>query len=169
MWGKIVIPMYRLWLHGLYAPQCPLSPKRPINLISLSLSLSHLPSRARKVYVPWEKIYMPRACGHALMSSHAFCWLSNNPYDRHESFQFFNWFPFFFCLLRPFFIIEQNAPKSSKWVCLFHNFPGGTTLQDIFSFFHRNPLPCLIWPGPDDQRFHQVSRQKLCAVKQYFL
>ena len=35
-----IIPMYRLWLHGLYglyAPRCPLSPKRLINLISLSL------------------------------------------------------------------------------------------------------------------------------------
>ena len=40
MWGKTIIPMYRLWLnglHGLYGPRCPLSPKRPINLISLSL------------------------------------------------------------------------------------------------------------------------------------
>ena len=39
MWGKIIIPMYRLWLHGLYGlygPRCLLSPKRPINLISLS-------------------------------------------------------------------------------------------------------------------------------------
>ena len=38
MWGKIIIPIYRLWLHGLYGlygPRCPLSPKRPINLISL--------------------------------------------------------------------------------------------------------------------------------------
>ena len=50
MWGKIIIPMYRLWLHGLYGPRCPLSPKRPINLISLlvcrriyaSLSLNEL-------------------------------------------------------------------------------------------------------------------------------
>ena len=42
MWGKIIIPMYRLWLHslyGLYGPRCPLSPKREINLISLSLLL----------------------------------------------------------------------------------------------------------------------------------
>ena len=42
MWGKIIIPMYRLWLnglYGLYGPRCPLSSKRPINLISLSLSL----------------------------------------------------------------------------------------------------------------------------------
>ena len=41
MWGKIIIPMYRLWLnglYGLYGPRCPLSSKRPINLISLSLS-----------------------------------------------------------------------------------------------------------------------------------
>ena len=43
MWGKIIIPMYRLWLNGLYelyGPRCPLFSKRPINLISLSLSLS---------------------------------------------------------------------------------------------------------------------------------
>ena len=42
MWGKIIIPMYRLWLnglYGLYGPRCPPSSKRPINLISLSLSL----------------------------------------------------------------------------------------------------------------------------------
>ena len=42
MWGKIIIPMYRLWLNGLcglYGPRRPLSSKRPINLISLSLSL----------------------------------------------------------------------------------------------------------------------------------
>ena len=42
MWGKIIIPMYRLWLnglYGLYGPRCPLSSKRPINLISLSLSI----------------------------------------------------------------------------------------------------------------------------------
>ena len=39
MWGKIIIPMYRLWLnslYGLYGPWCPLSSKRLINLISLS-------------------------------------------------------------------------------------------------------------------------------------
>ena len=42
MWGKIIIPMYRLWLnglYGLYGPRCPLSSKRPINLISLSLRI----------------------------------------------------------------------------------------------------------------------------------
>ena len=41
MWGKIIIPIYRLWLnglYGLYGPRCPLFSKRPINLISLSLS-----------------------------------------------------------------------------------------------------------------------------------
>ena len=45
MWGKIIIPMYRLWLnglYGLYGPRCPLFSKRPINLISLSLSVSLL-------------------------------------------------------------------------------------------------------------------------------
>ena len=41
MWGKIMIPMYRLWLHGsygLYGPRCPLSPERPLNLITHSLT-----------------------------------------------------------------------------------------------------------------------------------
>ena len=40
MWRKIIISMYRLWLHslyGLYGPRCPMSPKRPIDLISLCL------------------------------------------------------------------------------------------------------------------------------------
>ena len=40
MWGKITIPMYRLWLlglYGLYGPRCPLSPERPLNLITHSL------------------------------------------------------------------------------------------------------------------------------------
>ena len=34
MWGKIMIPMYRLWLqglYGLYGPRCPLSPETPLN------------------------------------------------------------------------------------------------------------------------------------------
>ena len=42
MWGKIIIPMYRLWLngsYGLYGPWCPLFSKRPINLISIYLSI----------------------------------------------------------------------------------------------------------------------------------
>ena len=49
MWGKIIIPMYKLWLHGLYGlygARCSLSPKRPINLISLSLS------------TPWQFDYL---------------------------------------------------------------------------------------------------------------
>ena len=42
MWGKIMIPMYALWLHGLYGlygPRCPLSPERLLNLITHSLDL----------------------------------------------------------------------------------------------------------------------------------
>ena len=41
MWGKIMILMYRLRLHGiygLYGPRCPLSPERPLNLITHSLT-----------------------------------------------------------------------------------------------------------------------------------
>ena len=46
MRGKIIIPMYRLWLnglYGLYGPRCFLFSKRPINLISLSLSPQIVP------------------------------------------------------------------------------------------------------------------------------
>ena len=49
MWGKIIIPMYRLrlnGLYGLYGPRCPLFSKRPINLISLSLSLGAYTKRS---------------------------------------------------------------------------------------------------------------------------
>ena len=41
MRGKIIIPMYRLWLHALYGqygPQCPLIPKKADKL-KLSISL----------------------------------------------------------------------------------------------------------------------------------
>ena len=33
---KVIIPMYRLWLHGLYGPHCLLSPERQLNLITHS-------------------------------------------------------------------------------------------------------------------------------------
>ena len=41
MWGKILIPMYRLCLYGLYGlygPQCLLFPERLLNLITHSLT-----------------------------------------------------------------------------------------------------------------------------------
>ena len=43
LWGKIMIPMYRLWLHslfGLYGPWCPLSPQ---NAVKLNHSPTHCP------------------------------------------------------------------------------------------------------------------------------
>ena len=46
--------MYRLWLsglYGLYGPRCPLSSKRPINLISLSLSV------LAYIFPWWRKLY----------------------------------------------------------------------------------------------------------------
>ena len=33
-----MIPMHRLWLHGLYGPRCLLSPERPLNWITHSLT-----------------------------------------------------------------------------------------------------------------------------------
>ena len=45
MWGKVMIPMYRLWLHSLYGlcgPRYPLSKKKPINLITHSLWIWYL-------------------------------------------------------------------------------------------------------------------------------
>ena len=55
--------MYRLWLnglYGLYGPRCPLSSKRPINLISLSLTLSHVLVLIKQTIVsrPWFIIKM---------------------------------------------------------------------------------------------------------------
>ena len=41
MWWKVMIPMYKLWLHGLYRlyrPWCPMSSKRLLNLITHSLT-----------------------------------------------------------------------------------------------------------------------------------
>ena len=40
---RCIISMYRLWLHGLYrlyGPRCPLSPGRPLNLITHSLTIT---------------------------------------------------------------------------------------------------------------------------------
>ena len=54
-------------------------------------------------------------------------------YNRHESFQFFNWFPFFLSP-KTIFIIDQYAPKCSKWVFLFQNFPGYPPAK-YFQFF----------------------------------
>ena len=45
MWGKIMIPIYRLWLHGsygLYGPRCPLFPEKLLNLITHSLTCAML-------------------------------------------------------------------------------------------------------------------------------
>ena len=61
MWGKIIIPMYRLWLHGiygLYGPGCPLSPKRPINLISLSLAPLDVQQHSHWPVWPLEKFLL---------------------------------------------------------------------------------------------------------------
>ena len=47
MWGKIMIPMHMIYLHGLYGlsgPRCPLSPERLLNLITHSLTHSDHPS-----------------------------------------------------------------------------------------------------------------------------
>ena len=49
MWGKIIIPMYRLWLHGLYGlygPRCPLS------LLKTVLSLICVHYRAGSLSLP---------------------------------------------------------------------------------------------------------------------
>ena len=77
MWGKIIIPMYGLWLnglYGLYGPRCPLSSKRPINLISLSLSWKNvcvnnlvkmlsLGVRCKKYYIKsWGKLASFKYC-----------------------------------------------------------------------------------------------------------
>ena len=63
MWGKIIIPMYSLWLnglYGLYGPRCPLFSKRPINLISLSLiSAVEFPKLVKIAFSDWNKSLDP--------------------------------------------------------------------------------------------------------------
>ena len=62
MWGKIMIPMYSLWLHSLYGlngPRCPLSPERLLNIITYSLTgYSGVPN-SRTYWNKWtlDKIY----------------------------------------------------------------------------------------------------------------
>ena len=60
MWGKIMIPMYRLWLHGLYGlhgPRCPLSPKGLLNLITRSLTPRFWSGQSRDLWL--NKIRIP--------------------------------------------------------------------------------------------------------------
>ena len=55
--------MYRLWLHGLYGlygPRCPLSPKRPIDLIS-PLSLNPSMDKKNIRYKVWDEMTFPFA------------------------------------------------------------------------------------------------------------
>ena len=77
MWGKIIIPIYRLWLHGLYGlygPCCLLSPERLLNFITHSLThslnivfivLSAVESwlypcaREGRVHVSWSLLWSP--------------------------------------------------------------------------------------------------------------
>ena len=76
MWGKIIIPIYRLWLnglYGLYGPRCPLSSKRPINLISLSLYCAIIGRSTNMAFV--HIIY--RWPGHISAHSFAFDYLVN--------------------------------------------------------------------------------------------
>ena len=60
MWGKIMIPMYRLWLHGLYGlygPRCPMSPERLLNLITHSLDLV-MPFVNSDLFQDWIRIWI---------------------------------------------------------------------------------------------------------------
>ena len=59
VWGKIMIPMYRLYLrglYGLYGPWCPMVPKRPLNLITHSLtSPSQLYHDLNPLHLHWSR------------------------------------------------------------------------------------------------------------------
>ena len=57
MWGKIMIPMYRLWLHGLhglYGPWCLLSPK---GCWRGSLVIWHINLNQKSIFYAAEMIY----------------------------------------------------------------------------------------------------------------
>ena len=57
--------------------------------------------------------------------------------------------------------MHQNAPNE---LFLFQNFPGDTPLQNIFSFFNRNPLPCLI---DVEDRSHETVLWRVCSHNKY--
>ena len=78
IWGKIMIPVYGLWLHGLYGlyrPRSPLSPERPLNLSTHSLVppdlQSHIIAASRlfqNIINLWKPIHLPYPyCCTALM------------------------------------------------------------------------------------------------------
>ena len=51
-----MIPMYSLWLDGLYGPRCPLSPERQLNLITHSLAYSDRIWNKRDIFLEYIKI-----------------------------------------------------------------------------------------------------------------
>ena len=85
MWGKIIIPMYRLWLnglYGLYGPRCPLFSKRPINLISLSPPIcEHIEPRTKfcvtlLVFISYSYMLWLLECSHESGRCHAIMFFS---------------------------------------------------------------------------------------------
>ena len=94
MWGKIIIPMYRLWLnglYGLYGPRCPLSSKRPINLISLSLGqhwcrwvLLSFHAFVRPSNHPWAWVCVLHTKRLEEMAYNLACWCIQMAYTQHS-------------------------------------------------------------------------------------
>ena len=76
MWRKIMIPVYRLWLHclyGLYGPHCLLSPERLLDLIThwLLASLGH--------QQPWYWLHTPVE---ERLKMQLYCFASKNIFCR---------------------------------------------------------------------------------------
>ena len=80
MWVNIIVPMYRLWLHslyGLYGPHHPLSPERPLNLIThfivdkivwLSISFAYIDALTIGVFFLSFHITITLAIGKSCLS-----------------------------------------------------------------------------------------------------
>ena len=73
MWGNIMISMYRLWLHGLYGPRCPLSPERLLNLITHTLpNLSGSNVLMGKIFI-WVLVLLKHWLCARLWHLHCYC------------------------------------------------------------------------------------------------
>ena len=100
VWGKIMIPMYRLWLHhlyGLYGPRCLLSPEMPLNLITHFVSWTSwrklqwymvmIDSYGSKCNKVMGRVVVISGEIHQLISNT----LSMSPTNFYEYFLFHNW------------------------------------------------------------------------------
>ena len=140
MWGEMLIPMYRLWLHGLYGlygPRWPLSPKTPINLISLSppthlVCNDHLIPNFLSFHM---SLVVVMNCG------------AGNELHGFEISMFYFFFKLYSIHISKYILLlwEQYATKQCKWYI-----PGSRYVKDcenvkLVNRHYARPHKCLLY------------------------